>query len=312
MVEWILIAVLAASTVFLVVRIRRIDARLERMNNELQRVVRGNLNTRLLTNGEKALDEVIYTVNELIEQYDRMRIQSIRSDAARRSLLSSISHDIRTPLTSIIGYVDAIRDEAAISEEEKQGYIEIIYRKAAGLKLLIDDIFQMAKLDSDEMPLRLEELDLTEVMRESIIEAMPELQQSGMEQMIELPDKICLVWADQQFLQRIMGNILKNAMQYGKEGGLLGIELIEHVQEYHVLIWDKGPGVPAAAIPHVFERMYRADPSRQGASGGSGLGLSIAKALAEKQGGTIWVDSVPQEKTTFGFSVPKPAYSESG
>jgi len=272
---------------------------------QLRRAIKGNFKTRLLAQDNSLFDEVVFSVNELIEQLEKVQIQSIKSQTARRSLLSSISHDIRTPLTSIIGYIDALQDDIATSEKEKQEYLVIISKKADSLKQLIDEIFDMAKLDADEISLKVESLDLAEIARELLIEFLPKVKNDHTELHISIPEKKCFVIADRLSLMRIIRNIIQNALEHGKDGKTLGIELIEKASEYQLLIWDQGPGIPKENLEFVFERMYRGDLSRTLISAGSGLGLSIAKALVEKNQGEIWVESIPWEKTTFGFSIPR-------
>ncbi|MBN6189387.1 HAMP domain-containing histidine kinase [Aneurinibacillus sp. BA2021] len=289
----------------------RSRVRLERMVSELQRAAGGNVNTRLLAPVDPVLADMVFSINALIEQVEKVHIQSVKFQAARKRLLSSISHDIRTPLTSIIGYVDALREGVAVSEDEKRDYLKIISEKANGLKELIDEIFHMAKLDADEMPHKEEVLDLAEIARESLIEFLPELQKHAIELDVDLPEKSCDVLADRVSLLRIVRNILKNAIQYGKEGKKLGIAIEEGPDEYRLLIWDQGPGLSEEELGHVFERMYRSDASRTLSHGGSGLGLAIARALVERNGGSIWVESVPWKRTTFGFSVPRSSDTDS-
>lgn len=296
---------LAAITVILLLMRFRFRARLTGMAAALKRAGSGNVNTRLLANDEPFINEVIFAINELIEQLDKIRVQTIKSEAARKSLLSNISHDIRTPLTSIIGYVDALSDEIAASREEKQEYVGIISRKATALKQLIDEIFHLAKLDADEVPLQPEKLDLAEMAREAVIAFLPELKQADMKLTASIPEERCLVTADRLSLQRIMNNMIKNAVQHGREGQALGIELTEHAGSYHLTIWDKGQGIPEDELAKVFERMYRTERSRNPMYGGSGLGLAIAKALVEKNGGKIWAESEPGQRTSFTFSIPK-------
>ncbi|MGG3798371.1 sensor histidine kinase [Metabacillus fastidiosus] len=290
--------------ILLIIRLRS-RTRLKRMAVEIKRVIIGNLKTRLLAKDDFLFDEIIFSINELIEQLEKVQIQSIKSQVARKSLLSSISHDIRTPLTSIIGYIDALQDDMATSETEKQEYLRILSKKADNLKELIEEIFDMAKLDADEIPLKEESLDLAEIAREALIEFLPELKNEHMELHISIPEKNCYVIADRLSLIRIIHNIIKNALEYGKDGKILGIELIEKANEYQLLIWDQGPGISKKDLEFVFERMYRSDQSRSPFSSGSGLGLAIAKALVEKNKGEIWVDSIPWVKTTFGFSIPR-------
>jgi signal transduction histidine kinase len=302
---WFVACVFIISSLFLLQRITRMNRQLDHMTSKLKRAVQGNLSTRVLSTGNSRVDELIYRLNELIEQLEKVQVQTIRSEAARKSLLSSISHDIRTPLTSIIGYVEALKDEIAASEQERAEYLEIISRKSASLKELIEDIFHMAKLDADELPIRLELVDLAELTREALIECLPQLTSQQLQPVVQIPEHACRVLADRSSLIRVMSNLLKNALQYGRDGGVVGVELVEHPNEYRVVIWDRGAGIAQEDLPHLFDRMYRADRSRSLHAGGSGLGLAIAKALVEKHSGDIWAESIPQERTAFGFSIPK-------
>ncbi len=177
--------------------------------------------------------------------------------------------------------------------------------KSNNLKHLVDEIFNMAKLDANEFPLKEEELDFSEVTREVLIEFLPELSKHNIELQVLIPESTFPIIADQLSLIRIIGNLMKNAIYYGKDGKTVGVELLETDTEYELLIWDKGPGIPKHDLQNIFERMYRSEQSRNSSFGGSGLGLSISKALVEKNGGHIWVESNPWERTTFGFSIPK-------
>ncbi|MDM5186753.1 HAMP domain-containing sensor histidine kinase [Bacillus sp. DX4.1] len=286
------------------IRIHFIESR-KSMVAGLRRAIKGNTHARLYTNNDHSLDEVIFSTNELITTLEKVQIEAVQSQEARKQLLSSISHDIRTPLTSIIGYVDALKDDIAASEEEKREYLEIISKKSNSLKQLVDEIFNMAKLDANEFPLKEEPLNFAEVARESLIAFLPELSKHDIELQVHIPDVPCPITADSLSLSRVIGNIMKNAIHYGKSGKILGIELTEAANEYQLLIWDKGPGISKNDLENIFERMYRSDQSRNSSHGGSGLGLAIAKALVEKNGGQIWVESIPWKKTTFGFSLPK-------
>ncbi|WP_142328884.1 sensor histidine kinase [Bacillus wiedmannii] len=275
------------------------------VDTKLGRVLKGNLQTRLFTSNDPSLHSIVFSINELIAELEKVRIEAKRSEESRKQLLSSISHDIRTPLTSIIGYIDALKDGVAVSEIEKKEYLKILYMKSNNLKHLVNEIFNMAKLDANEFPLKEEELDFSEVTREVLIEFLPELSKHNLELQVLIPESTCPIIADHLSLMRIMSNLIKNAIYYGKDGKTLGIELLETDTDYELLIWDKGPGIPKHDLQKVFERMYRSEQSRNSSSGGSGLGLSISKALVERNGGHIWVESTPWKRTTFGFSIPK-------
>lgn len=270
----------AVTALLFTMRLRFID-RLKLIETELKRVADGNLRRRLLAEGGQPFNEIIFSINELIEQLEKVQINAAKSEAARKRLLSNISHDIRTPLTSIIGYVDALKDGVASSEEEKQEYLNILSKKSNSLKQLIDEIFNMAKLDANEVQLKTEFFDLAEVARETLIDFLPELKKHDIDLNVQLPEKKCFVIADRLSLIRVIENIVRNGIHYGKEGKVLGIELTESEHEYQLLIWDQGPGIPENDIENVFDRMYRRDRSRS-LDDGSGLGLAIAKSLVEK------------------------------
>lgn len=308
---WTIIAALAASTILLLSQSIRSRAGIKQMAADLQRATSGNRRTRLLAKEDREWNEVIFAVNTLIEQLEQLQVSTIRSQTARKTLLSSISHDIRTPLASIIGYLDALKDGVPETDQERQQYLGIVSAKADALKEMIDDIFTMARLDADEMPLREEALDLAEIARETVIEFLPQFTKHGMEPHIRIPEHPCPVMADRLSITRIISNIIKNAVQHGHEGKTIGIELSEHESnhdhEYRLIIWDCGPGIAATDLPHVFERSFRGDQARstRGGGSGSGLGLAIAKALTEKHHGRIWAESKPWERTTFVFTIPK-------
>ncbi|PFO77494.1 sensor histidine kinase [Bacillus cereus] len=302
LIVFIILIVITGSLFF--TRLHFIQTR-KSMVIKLNRAINGNLHTRLYTNNDDSLDDVIFSINELITELEKVQVEAKKSQKARKQLLSSISHDIRTPLTSIIGYIDALKDGIAASEEEKLEYLEILSNKSNGLKQLVDEIFNMAKLDADEFPLKEEQLDFSEITRESLIAFLPELSTNNIELRVNIPETPSIITGDSFSLMRAISNLLKNAIHYGKPGKIIGIELLETTHDYQLLIWDKGPGIATNDLEHVFERMYRTDQSRNLSHGGSGLGLAIAKALIEKHGGEIWAESIPWEKTTFGFSIPK-------
>jgi signal transduction histidine kinase len=278
--------------------------RLQELNVVLKRAMNGHP-TRVLTNRDVLWNEVIFSINELIESYERVYAQSVQEQVARKQLFASMSHDIRTPLTSIIGYIDAIKDGVVASTEERQSYLEIVSKKSISLKKLIDEMFEIAKIDANEMSFQMEPLDLAELTREVLITFVPQINELQIVPHIDVPEQPCIIEGDYMSLLRMIENVVKNAVQYGYTGGVLGVTLREHKDVYELLIWDKGPGIQEEDLQRVFHRMYRGDAARTQANSGSGLGLSIAKALAQKHGGSIWVESIPWECTTFGIIIPK-------
>ncbi|MFS0838432.1 sensor histidine kinase [Paenibacillus sp. 1P03SA] len=302
----VLFAALFASGAGLLASRFRYTVRLRDVNRQLARALQGNVNTRILAKDDPALNEVIFSINELIGELDKLQINTIKTEVGRKRFLSNISHDIRTPLTSIIGYIDALKDGVAASEEQRGQYLDVLARKSGALKKLIDEVFLLAKLDADEVRLEPVRLDLAETVREAVIEFLPEVHKAGLELVLELPEEACPVVADRVSLLRILNNLIHNAVKHGADGNKLGLDLSRGTGEYRLTVWDNGAGIPADELHLVFDRMYRTDASRTRAGGGSGLGLAIAKALAEKHGGALGADSDPGIRTAFYLTLPEP------
>ncbi|SHJ97559.1 sensor histidine kinase [Paramaledivibacter caminithermalis] len=279
--------------------------KIKMINQQLDRIISGNLNTRILIKEDGLLSNLACKFNEVIEILQNTKENQIIVEESRRKLMSNISHDIRTPLTSIIGYVDALKDGVADSEKEKSEYLEIISSKSKKLKKLIDEIFYMAKLDSDDIEMNFQVQDISEIIRECIIEFLPEINKKEIKLKVNLTEDKTLVYADKLSITRILNNIIKNALQYGYEGKVLGINLIVTRSNYEISIWDRGAGIDEEHLPYIFDRLYIKDKARKNTLGSSGLGLAIVKKLLEMHGGTIWVESKPYDKTIFTFTIPK-------
>lgn len=269
----------------------------------IRRAVNGNTRVRLLAKGEEDWNELIFTVNDLISSLEKLRITAFRSETARKQLLSNLSHDVRTPLTSIIGYIDALKDGVAANDREREEYLDILSAKSADLKDMVDEMFTMAKLDADELSLQEEELDLAELTRETLIGFLPELTTLEIVPEFLIPEDSCPIRADRNHIQRIIGNLVRNAVHYGGEGGLLGVELKQSGPVYRLKVWDKGPGIPGAELERVFDRTYRGERTGNRTQG-SGLGLAIVKALAERSGGQVEASSLPWAETAFTITLP--------
>ncbi|ASA20614.1 sensor histidine kinase [Paenibacillus donghaensis] len=302
---YVLLSMLAALGCLLIMNTLRTRSNLKQLKAGLARAAEGPIKLRFFATEDRLWNEIIYDINELLRRLERMEQEAVRSQASRKSLLSAISHDIRTPLTSIIGYIDAMKDEVFASVQDKQAYLEILAAKSNALKLLVEDLFTLAKLDADEMPQQPELLDYAELAREALIELLPELRRRGLELTVQLPEEPCLIRADQLSLLRVLRNVLDNAALYGSAGKVLGVHLVEAGHCWRLVIWDQGPGIAEAELLHIFERSYRSQSARESAEAGSGLGLAIAKALVEQNGGSIEADSRPWDRTAFAISFPR-------
>lgn len=234
---------------------------------------------------------------ELQEQYENNR----------KELISNISHDLKTPITAIRGYVEGIKDGIADTPEKMEKYIKIIYNKSSDMDILIDELFLYSKLDLNKIPFNFESIDICAYLEDCIEELNFDLEEKSIalsfKKDIDVP---CYVSADREKLKRVVINIIGNSIKYmDKEFGKITVDLKEYSEMVVIKVEDNGKGIPKDAIPFVFDKFYRAEPSRNSKTGGSGLGLSIAKKILSDHGGCIWVDSEENLRTSISFTLIK-------
>lgn len=296
-----LFLVLIIIVLFVLIIYREISIRNKKNNiiTILNEVLEGNYNNRIVIKENDKDKDLIFYINNLIEELQLLYIKERRIDKERKELLSNISHDIRTPLTSIIGYVDALKDEKIHSTEEKKLYLKILSEKSNSLNRLTEDIFHMAKIDANELNINKEKLDINEITRTTLLEFLPRIEREDITININIPDKSYYIFADRLSVIRILNNIINNALQHGKEGKFLGVYIEDEKNSYKLMIWDKGPGIPSEIIDKIFDRLFKCDDSRNSCSNNHGLGLAITKKLIEQNGGNIKVYSEMEKKTEF-------------
>lgn len=270
----------------------------------LQQVLKGNCNARILTSINDKESELDFTINQLIEKVQYIKVQSKRNEQKRKQLLSNISHDIRTPLTSIIGYIDAVKNQI-VHGEEKDFYLHTASQKSKELKRLTDEIFELAKLDANELPLKPERFDLNELVREVFIQFIPRIQTLEMDIDVQIPEMPYWIYSDKKSVLRSVQNLIQNALQHGKDGKKIGVIIQEQEKLFSVTIWNTGKFIPREKLPYIFDRLFKTDDVRKSSSDNHGLGLTVAKSMVEKNGGTIDVESIPGGRTSFTMYMPK-------
>lgn len=199
-----------------------------------------------------------------------------------------------------MGYVEVLKEQGCSAEECKE-YLEIIYIKAVSMNRMIDEFFDLARLESEDSALELIQVDLAEIVRESLASFYHDFVQASVTPAIRLPEERITVWGNRAAIERVLNNLISNALKYGLDGGTLDVSTREEEGRAWVDVLDRGRGIPANELPRVFDRLYTAEASRNAAMRGAGLGPAIAKQLVEKQGGEITAQSVPGEWTVFSF-----------
>jgi histidine kinase len=250
-------------------------------------------------------------IGQLTETFEEMRLQLKESfeiqkqyEENRKELIAHISHDLKTPITSIKGYIEGIRDGVADTPEKRTRYIQTIHSKAVDLDHLIDELFLFSKLDLRKVPFHFEKVD----MKNFLEDFTEELTFDHMDVNITYqssPNGLFFVKADREKFKRVIGNIVDNSLKYmDKEVKRLNISLSSIEEGIHIIITDNGPGIPEESIPFIFNQFYRAEQSRNTLTGGSGLGLSIARMIVEEHQGHIFLDSKVNLGTKISILLP--------
>lgn len=295
----LIIAVLAI--LFLVAKLRRVHTQLSFIMDATNDIKGGNLNRRVLAQESDLTKQICYDINEIAMNGQLQLIQQKQSEQAYKRLMTSLSHDVKTPLASLVGYLEAIETEI-VSDEEKDEYIHVAYDKAQHLKHFVETLFEWVKLDAREQIFHFEMCDLNELTRDIIADWVPVLESHCFEYEIDIPETEYITRIDPNAYTRILNNLLQNALSHSN-GNTIFLRTVDGDRQARIMISDNGTGISSADLPYIFERMYQGDRSR--AAKGNGLGLSIVKELVAAHKGTITADSAPDVGTTFTITLPK-------
>jgi len=273
-----------------------------------ENITAGNLNVSVTAESD---DEI----GELCNAFEAMRIklkgqieQNIQYEKDSKELISNISHDLKTPMTSIKGYIEGLMDGVADTPEKQEKYIRTIYNKVNDMESLIEELFLYAKLDSHSMTYSFVKLNISDYFQDCAEEISLDLEAQGVEfGYFNYLDKSTVIIADPEQLKRVVNNIVGNSVKYAYPGRPLkiSIRVMEEAEFVKVEIEDNGRGISRKEVPLIFDRLYRTDESRNSTKGGSGLGLSIAKKIIEEHGGKIWARSTEGVGTTMSFVLRK-------
>lgn len=259
---------------------------------------------KILNKQQTEINQIIKDLNSLYDAYENIEVEKRVQIEQSKQLISNLSHDIRTPLTSIIGYVDALNDGVITDEEELLEFFEILSMKSKNLKHLIDQIFNVARIDADDVIMNYEYIELNQVVKQVLIDFIPQFEKLQIQLINEIKEEPFMVYADVVGITRVFQNILRNAIQHGKDGKIIGVRTRIDGSYYRVVIWDRGKGIPKAKQKHIFERLFKVDDSRKFGSSNSGLGMSIAKKIIERHNGRIALESKEGKLTEFFVELP--------
>ncbi len=271
---------------------------LREIHGKLREILDTDSDERVMVFTEnRELMELAAQINRLLESHGKTKADYRRSKRESRRMLSNISHDMKTPMTVILGYLEILRvNPQAASAQEMLEKTEL---KARSMMDWIQQFFTLAKTEAGDMELELSSVDICEICRESILDFYEILTKADFQVEIDLPENAVYVQGNREALQRIFFNLISNAVRYGSAGNYLGVFLRTKEHTVCVEVTDKGRGIDEAFAGRIFDRLFTMEDSRSRSIQGSGLGLAIAKNLAQQMGGEILLKSTPSVKTTF-------------
>ena len=272
--------------------------------SELNYIAEGNFEHRIPSSTDSDLQEFIDSIHVLVDSTVEAMEEERRVEQTKDELVTNVSHDIRTPLTSIIGYLELVTEKRYHSFTEAESYVETAYQKAQQMRMLVDDLFEYTSVHQADAPLTIIEFDMVQLLEQLAIDFLLEADEKKMDiEIISSTEKL-IMQGDSEKLVRVFNNLISNALKYGQGGSKIIIQ-IKKVDDKHVKIIVKNDGekIPTEALGQLFERFYRAESSRTQELASTGLGLAIVKSIVELHSGEISVETT-EEWTLFTISLP--------
>lgn len=305
----IIIAVLALIIYFQYRSQKNRNNSLKYMHDKLDSIIENSTSEKLMAfTDDKEIIPILAEINKLLNHNQKMLAVYTKNEIAMRKMLSNISHDLKTPLTVVLGYIETIKLDSGISKEEREVLLSKVQNKTKEVLELINKFFDLAKLESGDKEIPLTRINMNEVCRKNILAFYDLLTSNDFEVVIDIPENKIYSLANEEALDRIINNLVSNAIKYGDEGKFLALHLRSDEHYAYIEVCDKGKGISEIDKDRVFERMYTLEDSRNKLYQGSGLGLTITKRLIEKMNGEILLESRPYEKTSFTVKLKKLLY----
>ncbi|MCZ6707183.1 MAG: HAMP domain-containing sensor histidine kinase [Chloroflexi bacterium] len=255
--------------------------------------------------GGDEIDQLGRAIERMVRRIEQQIRHLSSADASRRELVASVSHDLRTPMTALQGSLETLlMKEETFTVEERRHSLQLAVRHGRRLERLIDELFELATLDGGGAALNVESFSLAELVQDVTQKFALEADRKGLRLETEMPENAPFVSGDIARIERVLQNLIENAIKYSSDGGTVRLTLIPGERKLTALVSDTGCGIAEADLPHVFDRFYRGEKSDGKGPEGTGLGLAIAKRILQLHGSPIEVESAVGEGTTFRFRLP--------
>ena len=287
---YVLIGIGIFSVIFLRLQERHLRY-LARISAAMQDISEGDLNTVVEVKGDNEFSAMAVNLNRMVEDIRRLMDKERESERTKNELITNVAHDLRTPLTSIIGYLELLSGKVELPREMEKKYIDIAYAKSRRLEKLIEDLFGFTKLNYGKIAMHIGQIDIVKLLEQLLEEAYPNFEEKNLSYDLQSNVPAKIISADGNLLARLFDNLIGNAIKYGADGKRVLVKIHGEEDTVTVSVTNFGRVIPADELPLLFNKFYRVEQSRSATTGGTGLGLAIAKEIVDMHGGTIRVAS---------------------
>ena len=287
---YLILGILLFSVTFMILQepyIRYIS----RISEVVQNISEGDLNTVIDVIGDDEFSSMAANLNHMAADIKKLMEKERESERTKNELITNVAHDLRTPLTSIIGYLELLAGNQQIPADMQHKYIEIAYGKSRRLQKLIEDLFGFTKLNCGKIAMHVGQIDIVKLLGQLVEEAYPNFVEKGLSYDLQSNVPAKIINADGNLLARLFDNLIGNAIKYGADGKRVLVKIHAESETVTVSVTNYGYVIPADELPLIFNKFYRVEQSRSSSTGGTGLGLAIVKEIVDMHGGTISVAS---------------------
>ena len=287
---YVLLGIGVFSVSFLLLQSRSMRY-ISRISSAMREIAEGDLNITLDVEGDDEFADMAENLNNMVEELRQLMDRERESERTKNELITNVAHDLRTPLTSIIGYLELLSGPVKLNEEMQKKYLDITYKKSKRLQKLIEDLFGFTKLNYGKISMKVSKVDIVKLLSQMLEEFYPNFMEKNLAYELQSNVTAKVITADGNLLARLFDNLINNAIKYGSEGKKIIVKVDATDTVVTVSVTNFGYVIPKVELPLLFEKFYRVEQSRSVNTGGTGLGLAIAKNIVDMHGGTIGVTS---------------------
>lgn len=264
---------------------------IDHISSAITKISTGDLQTKLEIVGDDEFSAMAEKINTMVDEINALMEKERYAEKTKNELITNVAHDLRTPLTSIIGYLELLNRSENLPAQMRQNYLQIVYQKARRLQQLIEDLFGFTKLNYGKMAMNVGKMDIVKLLVQLMDEFYPNFMEKGLAFSLKSSVDAQVIVADSNLLARLFDNLINNAIKYGADGKRIDVRIDVDGDYVIVQVINYGKVIPADELPLIFDKFYRVEQSRSTHTGGTGLGLAIAQNIVQMHGGEISVRS---------------------